>query len=809
MLIHSLVTALATGLILETVANPVAVPRRSPASLRKREIPATHNLHERHVPRLGQQWTKRAKVHSRAILPMRIGLKQSNLDAGHDRLMDISNPQSANYGKHMSSEEVIDFFAPQQSSVDAVIDWVVASGISRDRVAQSVNKQWIQFDATAAEAESLLFAEFHVWQHNADGTRDISTESYHVPSHVQEHVDYVTPGTRLRKRSSMKGGKDGSSQRKKRAGFKDGNVVRPAITKLPGFPNPNATTCDIYVTAECTRGEFILHCPAKFASWNKARCMVSSHKPGVDSSHNFERPTTCQSCHVDERGYMCWFNVELSDRWLFDANHRSTVDSSPIIYAINGSARTYECVVQYNLPNGTTSHPGNELGIFESLDDHYSRADLDVFFSTLYPYACGTLPTLRSFPASCLTNTSSSRHMNIPNGTYPEERLVDGAVGAFEEQSPELPISEPGSESALDFDSAWPLIWPQRTVLYQVDDEYYEQHPIEFSGFWNTFLDAIDGSYCTYSAFGETGDCTEARCRDPPYPDPNPGGYQGQLQCGVYKPTNVVSISYGGSEYAWPDYYMKRQCKEWMKLALQGTTVVISSGDDGVGPVAACPRGGADNATTIFAPDFASTCPYVLAVGSTEWDRHRNSTTPKPGERLREVATARFASGGGFSNIFATPEWQRAHVSHYVEKVGPTLPFAPYGAFPKDGDFVNITHGVYNSLGRAYPDVAAVGDRQVVYTGGSWYLIGGTSLSAPVWGAILTLVNEERLKAGKSTVGFINPILYSHPEVFFDVTAGSNPGCGTSGFTAAKGWDPVTGLGSPNFPKLLDLLMSI
>jgi hypothetical protein len=41
--------------------------------------------------------------------------------------------------------------------------------------------------------------------------------------------------------------------------------------------------------------------------------------------------------------------------------------------------------VQYNLPNATTAAPGNELGIFESLDVHYSRHDLDIYFSTLYP----------------------------------------------------------------------------------------------------------------------------------------------------------------------------------------------------------------------------------------------------------------------------------------------------------------------------------------------------------------------------------------------------------------------------------------
>jgi tripeptidyl-peptidase-1 len=48
-----------------------------------------------------------------------------------------------------------------------------------------------------------------------------------------------------------------------------------------------------------------------------------------------------------------------------------------------------------------------------------------------------------------------------------------------------------------------------------------------------------------------------------------------------------------------------------------------------------------------------------------------------------------------------------------------------------------------------------------------------------------------------------------NPEVFNDITQGSNPGCGTQGFSAAKGWDPVTGLGTPNYPEMLDLFMSL
>jgi tripeptidyl-peptidase-1 len=234
---------------------------------------------------------------------------------------------------------------------------------------------------------------------------------------------------------------------------------------------------------------------------------------------------------------------------------------------------------------------------------------------------------------------------------------------------------------------------------------------------------------------------------------------------------------------------------------------VISSGDAGVGENGDCPIKA--DGSEVFYPDYVSTCPYVLSVGSTEWDRYSNSTPPKPYEKLNEVATARFPSGGGFSNVFPQPSYQAAQVNRYLDTVGRTLPFGSYSQFVPDANFSRVRGaGVYNRLGRAYPDVGAVGDRQVVLGGGDWYLVGGTSLSAPVWGAVLTLVNEERLKAGKSTLGFVNPVLYAHPEVFNDVTAGSNPGCDTAGFKASKGWDPVTGLGSPNFAKLSKLLTS-
>lgn len=84
MLFRPFVAALASSLILEALAGPVSFD-----GARKREVPASHSLHERHLPHWGNHWSKRSKVPESQVLPMRIGLKQRNLDIAHDILMDM------------------------------------------------------------------------------------------------------------------------------------------------------------------------------------------------------------------------------------------------------------------------------------------------------------------------------------------------------------------------------------------------------------------------------------------------------------------------------------------------------------------------------------------------------------------------------------------------------------------------------------------------------------------------------------------------------------------------------------------------
>jgi len=110
---------------------------------------------------------------------------------------------------------------------------------------------------------------------------------------------------------------------------------------------------------------------------------------------------------------------------------------------------------------------------------------------------------------------------------------------------------------------------------------------------------------------------------------------------------------------------------------------------------------------------------------------------------------------------------------------------------------------------RGFPDVSANGANYVVAVDGIFELVFGTSASCPVFASIITIVNEARADIGKGPVGFINPTLYANPDVLNDITSGGNQGCGTPGFTAVPGWDPVTGLGTPNTLKLLELFLKM
>lgn len=95
---------------------------------------------------------------------------------------------------------------------------------------------------------------------------------------------------------------------------------------------------------------------------------------------------------------------------------------------------------------------------------------------------------------------------------------------------------------------------------------------------------------------------------------------------------------------------------------------------------------------------------------------------------------------------------------------------------------------ISNRIGRAYPDVAALASNITSLQGNEIWFVSGTSASAPIFASVLNRINEERIAAGKTPVGFVNPALYANPGMFNDITAGNSTGCHDGGFAAVEGW---------------------
>jgi subtilase family serine protease len=218
------------------------------------------------------------------------------------------------------------------------------------------------------------------------------------------------------------------------------------------------------------------------------------------------------------------------------------------------------------------------------------------------------------------------------------------------------------------------------------------------------------------------------------------------IDAAVSKGATVVSMSWGGSEFSTVANYE-------FHFQKTGVTFLASSGDNGSGA------------------SWPATSPSVVSVGGTtlKLDATGNLTAPETGWS---------GSGGGFSAYFVRPAWQT---------------------------------GWQTNSKRAFPDVALVADPNTgvaVYDSTSyngqkgWFQVGGTSASAPMWGAIIALANEQNILAGRPALSGADAKLYglagkTYSLYYFDVTSGNN-----GGFNATGSYDEVTGLGTPVVPNV-------
>ena len=228
----------------------------------------------------------------------------------------------------------------------------------------------------------------------------------------------------------------------------------------------------------------------------------------------------------------------------------------------------------------------------------------------------------------------------------------------------------------------------------------------------------------------------------------------------------VVSISWGGAESSWTDQALTAYDQAFQDAALLGVTVCCASGDDG------STDGVSDGASHV---DFPASSPHVLACGGTRLESSSGKITK---EVVWNQGAGNGASGGGVSDKFPLPAYQ----------TGAKVPLS-----------VNPTH----FKGRGVPDISGDADPATGYqvlVDGRSAVFGGTSAVAPLWAALVALLNQQ---LGKP-VGFVHNALYAGTlaaKALHDITSGNN-----GAYTAGQGWDACTGLGSPNGQQILTAL---
>jgi kumamolisin len=232
---------------------------------------------------------------------------------------------------------------------------------------------------------------------------------------------------------------------------------------------------------------------------------------------------------------------------------------------------------------------------------------------------------------------------------------------------------------------------------------------------------------------------------------------------------SVISISWGAPESQWTHQALHAFNAAFHDAALLGISVCAASGDSGSSD------GETDGNVHV---DFPASSPWVLGCGGTTLVAHNGKIQS---ETVWNNGSNGGGTGGGVSSHFSRPAYQR---------------------------HINIPNpiGAASHKGRGVPDVAGVADPNTGYTilfDGIEGTIGGTSAVAPLWAGLIVRCNEQ---LGRN-VGWFHPILYgalAGQRALNDITSGTN-----GAYKAAIGWDPCTGLGSPNGQAILNILKQV
>lgn len=273
---------------------------------------------------------------------------------------------------------------------------------------------------------------------------------------------------------------------------------------------------------------------------------------------------------------------------------------------------------------------------------------------------------------------------------------------------------------------------------------------------------------------------------------------------------SVITQSFASAEEAFNSTQSLENLRYAFKAAVdKRVTVFGSSGDSGTANVTKSPVAAGGTLIPFPTVQWPASDPLVTGVGGTNLCVDGNTglgVNPIPPPAACAGVTQRenvwVGSGGGFSHVFGKPAFQN------------TL---PAGSTPI-GSMRGVPDVAYNASPRTgvliYDSGSGGGGSNVRIPG--WYVIGGTSASSPQWAGIAAIATQRSRQLYGHDLGYINPALYAiasnparYAADFFDVTRGSNQTDPTvPGYRASTGWDPDTGLGTPNAANLVPDLVA-
>jgi len=221
----------------------------------------------------------------------------------------------------------------------------------------------------------------------------------------------------------------------------------------------------------------------------------------------------------------------------------------------------------------------------------------------------------------------------------------------------------------------------------------------------------------------------------------------------------------------------------FQQMALQGQTYFNATGDSD-----AFLPGELDNPSRIVEP---SSDPYITLVGGTTLTMN--------------------GSGGAYASETV---WNWG-ISQGLDGVGSSGGISSFYAIPSWQSNINMSLPQGSQTNRNVPDVAMVGDNVLVIANGLQLSVGGTSCAAPLWGGFTALINQQAATIGHGPVGFLNPALYavagssSYNNCFHDIVTGNNTWSQSPNlFSAVRGYDLCTGLGTPRGGNLINAILS-